>query len=94
MSTAHFSRNLAQWREWRGMKMRELGRASGVSASLISAIESGNRSNPELSTVYKLAQALGLRPEVLVKQERRQPQEERDRRIPVVPRSRKAGHHG
>jgi transcriptional regulator with XRE-family HTH domain len=50
---------LRQLREERGMSMRALASASGLSANALSMIERGKVS-PSVSTLYKLAEALGV----------------------------------
>lgn len=50
---------LRQLREERGMSMRALANASGLSANALSTIERGKVS-PSVSTLYKLSEALGV----------------------------------
>jgi transcriptional regulator with XRE-family HTH domain len=50
---------LRQLRKERGLSIRALARASGISANALSMIERG-RSSPTVSTLYKLAAALGV----------------------------------
>jgi transcriptional regulator with XRE-family HTH domain len=50
---------LRQLREGREMSMRALARSSGLSANALSMIERG-RVSPSVSTLYKLADALGV----------------------------------
>jgi transcriptional regulator with XRE-family HTH domain len=50
---------LRQLRETRNISMRHLAQASGLSANALSTIERG-LSSPSVSTLYKLADALGL----------------------------------
>lgn len=50
---------LRQLREGNGMSMRALARSSGLSANALSMIERG-RVSPSVSTLYKLADALGV----------------------------------
>jgi transcriptional regulator with XRE-family HTH domain len=50
---------LRQLREGRGMSMRALASASGLSANALSTIERGKVS-PSVSTLYKLSDALGI----------------------------------
>jgi transcriptional regulator with XRE-family HTH domain len=52
-------RRLRQLREERKMSMRALARESGLSANALSMIERG-KTSPSVSTLYKLATALGL----------------------------------
>ena len=50
---------LKQWRERRGWSLRQLGERSGVSFANISNIEAG-KLDPRLSTLERLARALGI----------------------------------
>lgn len=50
---------LRQLREERGMSMRSLATASGLSANALSMIERG-KTSPSVSTLYKLADAMGV----------------------------------
>jgi len=50
---------LRQLREERGMSMRSLATASGLSANALSMIERG-KASPSVSTLYKLSDALGI----------------------------------
>ncbi|MFZ5910445.1 MAG: helix-turn-helix domain-containing protein [Chloroflexota bacterium] len=50
---------LRQLREERNLSMRSLGTASGLSANALSMIERG-KTSPSVSTLYKLADALGV----------------------------------
>ena len=50
---------LRELRQERGMSMRALARASGLSANALSMIERG-RTSPSVSTLYKLADAMGV----------------------------------
>jgi transcriptional regulator with XRE-family HTH domain len=52
-------RRLRQLREGQDMSMRRLASRSGLSANALSMIERG-RSSPSVSTLYKLADALGI----------------------------------
>lgn len=47
-------------RECKGWTLRDLERASGVSNALISQIELGRVKDPGLSTIVRIADALGL----------------------------------
>lgn len=51
---------LLEERRARNMSVRELGRLAGVTASLISQIEN-HKVNPSVGTLYRLAEALGIR---------------------------------
>ncbi len=50
---------LRQLRQERGLSIRALARASGLSANALSLIERG-RTSPSVSTLYKVADALGV----------------------------------
>ena len=50
---------LRELRQERGMSMRALARASGLSANALSMIERG-RTSPSVSTLYKLADAMAI----------------------------------
>jgi len=50
---------LRELRQERNMSMRALARASGLSANALSMIERG-RTSPSVSTLYKLATAMGI----------------------------------
>ena len=50
---------LRQLREERNMSMRSLATASGLSANALSMIERG-KTSPSVSTLYKLADAMGV----------------------------------
>lgn len=47
-------------RDWKDWKISELSRVSGVPASYISNLESGNKNNPSVAILNKLAKALSL----------------------------------
>jgi transcriptional regulator with XRE-family HTH domain len=50
---------LRELRQERGLSMRALARASGLSANALSMIERG-RTSPSVSTLYKMADAMGI----------------------------------
>ncbi len=50
---------LRELRQERGLSLRALGRASGLSTNALSMIERG-RASPSVSTLYKIAEALGV----------------------------------
>ncbi|MEX1141502.1 MAG: helix-turn-helix transcriptional regulator [Thermoleophilaceae bacterium] len=52
-----FSANLRRLRQRRGMSQADLSRASGISASVLSRLESAER-EPRLSTVFRIARVL------------------------------------
>lgn len=53
-----FGNYLKELREKRGFGVNQLGAYSGVSATLISKIENGHRGKPKPNTIMKLAAAL------------------------------------
>lgn len=65
-SRQRFSDNVKASRIRRGMSQVELSRASGVSASALSRIESNER-EPRLSTIVRLARTLDLDLEELMR---------------------------
>jgi mannose-6-phosphate isomerase-like protein (cupin superfamily)/DNA-binding XRE family transcriptional regulator len=58
--TSTIATRLLEERRARSMSVRELGRLAGVTASLISQIEN-NKVNPSVGTLYRMAEALGIR---------------------------------
>ena len=62
---------LRRLRETRGISMRALARMSGLSANALSMIERG-RTSPSVSTLYKLAEAMGLPITAFFRQEAKQ----------------------
>ena len=56
---------LRQLRQSKGLSQRELGRLAGVSANTLLQVENGRGAYPV--TLRKLASALGVRPEELVR---------------------------
>lgn len=50
---------LKQWRDRRGLSLRQLGERAGVSYVTVFNIEAGNL-DPRLSTLERLARALGI----------------------------------
>jgi transcriptional regulator with XRE-family HTH domain len=59
--------NLKQHRTENNMSQVELSKQSGVSQAQISAIENGNKPNPGVVTIKKLADALSIGVEELIK---------------------------
>lgn len=53
-----FSNNIKKLREEKGLGVNELSRLSGVNASYISALERGEKENPTINTLEKIAIAL------------------------------------
>jgi transcriptional regulator with XRE-family HTH domain len=56
-----FGRNLKDIREQKGISLRDLALEADLSANTISEIELGKR-DPRMTTVVKLASALGIDP--------------------------------
>ncbi len=53
------------WREYKKIKLNELAKIVGISASYLSQIENGKR-NPTIDTLKLIAAALRVDPEVLI----------------------------
>jgi putative transcriptional regulator len=66
MSPRQFAMRLREAREARGMTQETLAKKVGVSRAYLSRLEMG-RHDPPLSRVRKLAKALGVKVETLVK---------------------------
>jgi transcriptional regulator with XRE-family HTH domain len=60
-----FARNLRQQRQRRGLSQEALGHASGLHRTEVSLLERAGR-DPRLSTIVRLAHALGIEPSTLV----------------------------
>ena len=58
---AQFAANVERLREARGLTQEKLGWAAGIHQTAIARIESGER-KPTLSTIFKLAHGLEVRP--------------------------------
>jgi transcriptional regulator with XRE-family HTH domain len=54
------ARRLAQLRERLFLTQRQLAQRAGLSPAIVQSLEQGQRLDPRLSTVLKLAQALGV----------------------------------
>jgi transcriptional regulator with XRE-family HTH domain len=59
------AKRLREWRAKRQLSQRALAEASGVSREYIARIELGQH-DPTVSTLVKLAKALGVKPGVLL----------------------------
>ncbi|MEU8278398.1 helix-turn-helix domain-containing protein [Microbispora bryophytorum] len=68
LSFTHLATNLRGWRKCRGLTQPELARTSGVSASYISKIETGQHLEVRIETVRKLAIALRVQTTTLTPQ--------------------------
>lgn len=61
-------KQLRQLRMAKGYSLRELAKISGLSHSFLSDIEH-DRCNPSLCSLYKLANALEVKPEIFLQKE-------------------------
>ena len=66
--------NLKLIRKQRGIGINALSRISNVNSGYISAIERGEKSNPSIEIINKLASALNVNPEELVQDHQRNSQ--------------------
>jgi len=66
-----FGRVLRQLRLAAGFSQEQLGLEAGVQRNFISLIETG-QNQPTISTIFKLAQALGIKPSLLVEKAERE----------------------
>lgn len=64
-----FNENIKKIREQKGLGVNELSRISRVNASYISALERGEKQNPTITTLKKLADALEVTIDELMKSE-------------------------
>ena len=64
--SAKLGKNLKRIRTAKGISQGEIGRTLGVDKGFISNIENG-KTNPTLATIAKLAKAVGVSPEDLIK---------------------------
>ncbi|OSB16726.1 transcriptional regulator [Clostridium sporogenes] len=64
-----FGENIKRIRENKGLGVNELSRLSGVNASYISAMERGEKENPTITTLKKLADTLEVTVDELMKEE-------------------------
>jgi transcriptional regulator with XRE-family HTH domain len=60
---------LRRLREDRFISQRDLARLAGVSPTTVMQLETGQNSNPRLSTIRKLAEALAVDPGALVERD-------------------------
>lgn len=63
---ATFGERLREARKGAGLTQTQLERLSGISQSMISALEKGERPSPSVETVLALERALGLVPGTLI----------------------------
>ena len=59
-------RNVRQWRKRRGLSQEELALDAAMKRSYVSDLERGTR-NPSVKAVARLAKALGVDPDVLLR---------------------------
>ncbi|KZL94324.1 helix-turn-helix domain-containing protein [Clostridium magnum] len=64
-----FGENIKRIRERKGLGVNELSRLSGVNASYISAMERGEKDNPTITTLKKLADVLNVTIDELIRSE-------------------------
>jgi transcriptional regulator with XRE-family HTH domain len=64
--SAKLGKNLKRIRTAKGISQGEIGRILGVDKGFVSNIENG-KTNPTLATIAKLAKALGVPPNELLK---------------------------
>lgn len=62
-----YLRNLAKLRKEKGLTQEGLARKAGISYHTLIKLESGGIKNPKIETVIKLANALSVRMDELVK---------------------------
>jgi len=60
MAQTPLGKYLANWRALRNLNQGQLAHAADVTASTVLRIEAGTIQDPRISTVVKLAKALGL----------------------------------
>lgn len=61
-----FGENINRIRESKSMGLNETARRAGISGSYLSDIEKGIKKNPGIETLYKIAEALGVKMKELV----------------------------
>ncbi|MBE6066130.1 MAG: helix-turn-helix transcriptional regulator [Clostridium lundense] len=64
-----FGENIKKIRESKGLGLNELARLAGVNASYLSALERGEKENPTVTTLKKIADALEVTIDELMKEE-------------------------
>lgn len=62
-------RNLKKWRKTAGLTQHELAKLTGISQSMIGTVESGKRSGFGYINLIKLADALGITVDTLIREE-------------------------
>lgn len=56
----NFSKKLKAYRETSGLSLQKLSFKTNLSVSYLSLLENGERKNPSLDTLYKLATAFNI----------------------------------
>ena len=69
--TTALGRRLLQLRQRHALTQARLARAAGLSAAIVASLEQGQRADPRVSTVIKLARALGVPVDELLGEEDR-----------------------
>ncbi len=64
-AVVHIGENLRKLREARALRQEDLAERAGVGKNTVNRIEK-NRTEPHMTTVRKLAEALGVEPSELV----------------------------
>ena len=64
---SNISKNLRKMREAKGLSQERLARMADVANNTIIKIESGKNQNPTLDTLKKIAKALGISVDDLIK---------------------------
>jgi len=64
--TQRFAKNMKKLREAKGMSQGDIHRATGIDRAYISNLEAGKQ-NPTLETIAKIAEALGVSSDQLLK---------------------------
>jgi transcriptional regulator with XRE-family HTH domain len=62
-----FAKNMKKLREAKGLSQGDIHRATGIDRAYISNLEAGKQ-NPTLETIAKIAEALGVSSDQLLKQ--------------------------
>ena len=66
MSVRRFGKMLREFREAKGLTQVEVAKKAGVTQPYIAKLESGDKKNPSLAILKRLAKALGVPVEELV----------------------------
>lgn len=63
---SHFASSVRAEREKQGLSMNALSTVAGIQASTLSRLEKGERAQPTLETVLRVAWALSIEPRLLL----------------------------